>query len=545
MMFYRSYRIAMNTRQAYGLMAGVLLLGAIIRLIGPVSMPALGQSDAYAHLQFLNDWLAAKSLRHSYYPTGYFWLVGMPASVLQAEAYWIARYVGVVWGCLTIVTVFVLTRRAFGYFAGLWAAFLVAAFPAFSWLQKTGVGMYPSQAGIVLVPLLLWSWDHIWTGALKKLWAVFIVSVLLAWTVPMMLIDLLPFLMIDVSIRCGRKELPRKAKVALGSIVAVGLLSLIVLMGVIGIERVTHIAQLVAGVENKGDASLRSLFDIVGLFLLPVRGLPAGLWPSLAALLVGIMLLGIALRAWTMHPAARMIALWALYTWAQSVFGFCQFPLYMRAGWFLLMALAMLGGWMAVGMLKRISPKSRYTVTTALILTSGLSFVFPPTPVPHLSPAENDLVRVLRDLQAWSQGKIDESSPEWLSHLNAQQKLIVWSRIYNASPGYQGDPVYAFLEKNPSIELRLFDDALMGLTNRLEVGQHVFLLDDQSENRISLGLMEAVNPALVASLRHAQERFMRGARALRKLAQEAESEATTVQRVIMPEGLEVVVVLYE
>jgi hypothetical protein len=521
-------------------LAGLVFLAGVVRLIGPLREPALGQSDAYAHLQFLNDILTTGRLRHAFYPPGYYWLLAIPTRLFNLDPYGVMRYAGAVFGGGLVLALFWLTHRAFGRRAALWTAFLVAACPAFHWLQKTGVGAFPSQLGLLLAPLALLAWDGVARGR-TRCWAGWLAAmVLLALSVPMMLLDLLPLLALDAGVRLSRREIGRSALIGLGMAAAVMAGGILFMLVRGGAGALVDTACLIAGLPPTEGPAWMTLGRVAATYAAPQRWGPSGGLVQLGAAGVGAALIGLLMLTWRQNAAARMIGLWAVLTWAQSVFGVFQFALYMRAGWMLLAAMAILGGWLIEQAAGRLPLRPRRLALGVLAATALVSLRYPPLPRPHLSPAESDLVRVARDLAAGAVGRDSGPTGGWLHPVAGAGNLIVWSRPYTAFPGHQGDPLHALLEHRDGIDLRSVDARAAAAVTFDPDFVHLLLLDDGVGGRHAPGLMQVVNPALSDGFERMRERLMATGPVMRERIERAELEGWTVTRRRLPQGLDVV-----
>lgn len=528
---------------AWWCLPAIVCAAAVVRLIGPLTSAALGQTDAYAHLQFVNDIVEQGALRHPFYPPGYHWLLAVPACLWGWDTYWIVRYGGVVFGVGLVLTTMVLAKRAFGERAACWSGFLVAAFPAFHWLQKTGVGAFPSQLGLMLVPLLLLGWDRLFLDFRRTvLWWIALCA-WLALAVPIMLFDVLAFLAFDALIRILRRELPRAGYYAL-ALVSGGMAAIwfaFTMDG--GAAHVGSVIPMVTGLSPDDVSGSYAGWVILWSYIAPQRlTLAYGVanmaaWGVGAALCLGLWAL------WSSGSVARMIGSWGCFVWAQTVFGVFQFGPYMRAGWFLLIALALWGGYVVSTWMPRLPIWGRRVVCTALIAPAFAALWYPPAPQPHLSPAEEDLVRVLRKVDRWARNGGDSVSVAWLDALPQHADVSVWSRAFNAFPLHQGDPVYAFLERTPRIDIHTGTEAIIPHTASLDPGRtHLILLDDRVAPQTAYGLMMLVNPGLVSDFRSMQSGLLAVNQELRSLVREAEASGRRVTRFDMPHGLDIVIV---
>lgn len=525
------------------LLIGILLLASVVRLIGPLRDVALGQTDAYSHLQFLKDWLVDGRLRHPYYPAGYYWVIGLPTRWLGWDPYSVIRFGGAFFGVGLVLSAYYLAKHVWGSKAGLWAAFLIAAFPAFHWLQKTGVGAYPSQLGLMLLPLILLIWDAMLGGQWSRVVLLVPAFSLLAISVPMMALDLLPFLLLDLIVRrvCGGCECPRRSEVIVVSMIALtAALMLLFLLRRGVVDHMASIAAAVASYSYDGDAPVRALAIIFGSYFMPIRWWPGSVLVSLSALVVGAVLVVLLKLMWHKGAAARMISLWAVYAWVQTIFGVAQFPLYWRAGWTLLIALSLLGGWLIPHLLDRMPHRPRNAGFGVLVLLAGMSLLYPPVHQPHLSAAENDLVTVLRALEKWGSGA-HQGIQFWFPEANEPDHLAIWARSYTTFDLHQGDPVHAFLADHQSITVRSIRPAAGKVHPFDPAVTHLVILDDRVTSPDSYGLMDLVNPRLTQSFRRAYDGLLEGGNILRERIEAAEEAGRwTIRNTMLDEGLELI-----
>ena len=73
------------------LLPAILLTGVALRGIDALMHPALGQSDAYSHLQFLRQIMQWGQLINPMYPPGYSWTLALPTLIFHRYPYMMAR----------------------------------------------------------------------------------------------------------------------------------------------------------------------------------------------------------------------------------------------------------------------------------------------------------------------------------------------------------------------------------------------------------------------------------------------------------------------
>ena len=531
----------LRARRSWAL-AAILVLAFVVRTLGPLREVALGQTDAYMHLQYLTDMVRSGRLPHPFYPSGYYRIVAIPMQVLGLDPYAVARFSGAFFGTGLVLALYVLANRAFDRRTALWTAFLAAGFPAFHWLQKTGIGAYPTQLGLLCLPVILLGWDAVMRRGPRSLPGLAAGVMLLASAVPMMLLDLLPFLALDFGFRCARREVTRSAWIAVIGVAVLFAVVLGVMLASVGFSVFVETGTVIAGLPPSpaGTGAMANALRVAWAYAGPERYAPAGWLFSVGAWGLGVTL-GVTWYAVRRRSAlVRMLAAWAMFTWVQTVFGIFQFEQYMRAGWPLLMALSVLGGWAVSTMGDWLHPRLRHAAHAVLIGSALWSLVTPPLPRPHLSLAESDLVETAHQLAAWSAGLPVAPAFAWIETL-PPRGVTVWSRPYTGSPDHVGEPLHALLDACGRITLRtvaagdiegvLFDPG----------GEHLLLLDDAGRAESRLGLMHVVNPSLSSEFLRMRGQYLDVSRALREKASQASQAAGWRMDVHMqPQGLAII-----
>ncbi len=390
----------------------LIAIGLLSRWLHPLSTPALGQSDAYSHLMMLRL-LLEEGLSVGGYPPGFARLMALPCLLFRMDPYWLARFGGAFWAGGLLLGSWWMARRALGQpLAALVSVALLAGFPALNLLQKTGVGLFPNQAGLMLLPycfgaLLLCVSEE---KALRHLgWQLGALSLLsLILLVPMMSLHVLL-----IALLFGFWQLLRKVKLSrrhwlLGSAVVLLLLGLgYGLSGLLPSPLLsTQIEVFVSGdeasaaAEGLRDLSLQEALRILLLdfFTLKRSGLGQGLFNVAAILLMLMFLCGLLAGFRLRDPGWVLLGLWGGITLLQTSTGLAQFTAYQREGWSLMLALALFAGRLAMEIL-RCLPMLKPLCLPASVLVAAMGLLLPPSHVLSNSTAEAELLRLARALQ--------------------------------------------------------------------------------------------------------------------------------------------------
>lgn len=440
----------------------VLLLGLVIRLIHPLSTYALGQSDAYSHLQFFRDIVQRGVLRNPVYPPGYHWVAALPALILPIDPYFIARYVGAFFGLLMILGVYVSGLQMTGRRQAWMSALLVAAFPGAWWLIKTGIGAFANQLGLALVPALLWSYLRLRKGN-REAGPVFAAVLLgLAVSTPILLLDVLPILLLDVL--CGGwRQLKSRRAVAVGAAWGVLMLTGALVFARLPFEHLDATATMLIGhsepVQSAPDVAGRLVGDY---FKLKHAGWGNGV---VNTALIGMGLFFVLLLFAAFRSSNRALRVWViagLFTLWQTATGMFQFSAYQRAGWMFLMTACVAGGYVFAFIADRLPVSGRRALAGLAVAVCLLPLWKPPVHSFHMSPAESALIRTVRALKQYTGPKAgrggNKEGRQLVSELDPGDSFVVVTRPFTAFPGGQGDPIRALLENTPHIELRTFND---------------------------------------------------------------------------------------
>jgi hypothetical protein len=444
------------------LLPAILLLAIAVRAIDPILHPALGQSDAYGHLQFLRDIVTRGQLRHAFYPPAHAWVSALPALLSRIDLYTLARHGGAVYGLGLVSGIYFLSRRISGSTTARHAALLAAGFPLIQPLLRTGIGLFANQLGLLLLPLILYTIPTS-TGLLRRPTSAlrFLLPFLaLAIAVPMMSLDLCVVLALNALLS---RFSPSRERTPLLPIFLGGTALVVLGIGLLfhlPADSLNATVGLITASEGPLQGPVDALLRLLTDYLRPKSSglsLPLLIGSAIFALLQA----GLCLWSLRHAPTLRPVFVLGSVSGFQSVTGILQFSSYQRAGWFFLIAACISGGWILGSLSKRLRYRREALFATALACLVSLWLY--PRHQPHLSGHENALVQHLRDLRHARQ--LRRNPPP----------LTLWTRAFNNFPGAQGDPVPALLEDIPNLSLRRVlpeDDFHLP-----DSGTHLFLLD--------------------------------------------------------------------
>lgn len=396
------------------ILVAILLLAAVVRFIHPLQTWALGQSDSYSHLGFLINVLEDGKVANTDYPPAYAWVCAFPAWLSHIHPYWTVRFGGAFFGVGLVLGVFALTAQMKNRTAGLTAAALVAGCPLFYLLQKTGVGSFANQLGLLLVIAALWAFA-------TRRFACLMASLLaLAVSVPMMLLHVL--ILLALWIFAERRSI--RAYLSFFALLILVGLGMLFVSTHLPAARGMVIAALLTGKYSLAahtDASWPKVLHILAADFFSFKRIGYWSWlPNSGAIAItSVFALSLIAGIRKKTLPWRQIGLWGLLTSANVHLGWLQFSDYQREGWSFLLALACLGGLLFEALWQRHSTRAWRIPLGAILASSCVAgIVFPPTHNILAGPSESDVVK-------------------YLLHLNPN--VTVLTRKASAFPGGQGD----------------------------------------------------------------------------------------------------------
>jgi hypothetical protein len=461
---------AMNVSESSAI-AGILVLAFVVRSIHPLRHWALGQSDAYSHLQFLDGVIRTGRIGNDIYPPGYHWVMALPSLIFSVDAYYLARYGGAFFGLALVLGIYVLGRTFASKSAALFGAFFVAAFPGLQLLLKTGVGSFANQMGLCLIPavvLFYFQWRS--NGFAWCLAAVMLAVSLLAMAsaVPMMLLHVLLLLAFERAVSLAvdkRSWMLASAKVALATLPAVALLAFHTCDA-----GLAHRAATMKILTNADAADMHRNLPVVHQTVGTAQTSPV--WLPMTIDFVSIKRIGYGHGAVTLNLVAialsafflaylvagivrrnqylLAIGLWGVFASVQAHTGFLQFSNYQREGWSLLIAVACMGGHISSVVYSWVSRWfiARAACVLAVLLVAAWCLAHPPEHTLFSSPAEDEIVQLVRTVSgqekpAISSGIGGAEDADVLSCLSPGIPVCIVSRRFAGFKGGQGDVIRA------------------------------------------------------------------------------------------------------
>lgn len=371
-----------------GWLLGILLLAWVVRTIHPLQTWALGQSDAYSHLGFLCNVLEQGRIANTDYPPAYAWVMALPVRMWSEPPYWMARFGGAFFGLGLVLGTYTLMSRLQGRVAGWSAAALVAGCPLFWLLQKTGVGSFPNQMGLMLIPAVLWGYA---TG--RYGWMALALAAL-AVSVPMMLLHALILLFLLLLLRWRRHG----GSWIIPAVMVFAFLLAMEMVTQISPRRGMVIASMLTGhyeLASQSGATWGGVFQALASDFISVKRWGYGSFAlnSLALIMTACFAAGLA-EGWKNRSTVGLVlGAWGLLASINVHGGLFQFTNYQREGWSLLIATACMGGLLVDILWRR--PVLRRWLGAGVMLASAAGLVFPPRHTILGGAAESDMVRYL------------------------------------------------------------------------------------------------------------------------------------------------------
>lgn len=487
----------------------ILVLSFVLRLIQPVQTYALGQSDAYSHWQFIFDVLELGRVRHVLYPSGYHWVLAMPASFLGVDSYLVARFGGAFAGALLPLAMYVLGDALGGRSAARWSAWFVGLCPAWWWLLKTGVGVFPNQFGLLLLPCV-WLVYLRWNTELSASRGALLILLLagLATASPMFLLDIMALLVAHQAVMLWRDPSAKRQRLVLFIGLALAFAAIPAAVMIFRADNVTVVESLTQLVGSTDTEEKPGVLRLLGLlfvdFLRVKRGYVSSPLFCGAGTVLAIGFLVLLVLGWRRRRSDwLLLGAWGLLAAIQTGFGVLQFTRYQRAGWQLTEAVAAGCGLYLANFVRAPSSHFRALIFSALAVCTAFSFLIYPRHYMIHSAAESDIVQFMRALsrrQAMLNGRpvrrvVDVPVLPSAESLERNRAITILCRKFTGFARGQGDPLYAALGERPGVEIHQLGKARPITFDPAR--QYLFVVDEAAVRSVDeLGLAGRLNSIL-------------------------------------------------
>lgn len=404
------------------ILLSILCIAVVVRSIHPLRHIALGQSDAYSHLHFLKDVINLGYLQNPIYPPGYHWVLALPTLTFHLDPFNVVRYVGAFFGAGLVLAVFVIVKGAFNDTSAFFSAFFTACFPGFYLLQKTGVGAFANQLGLFLIPAILYFYIRMIENEFR--WSsynfLFIVSLMgFIVSVPMMMIHVCLIIILErifVLVIRPSGWASRSVIVAASGIPALLLFLFHLQHPVKFIQTEAVVFFVKKQIRMTADAAVTIHRTFISDYLnhpvmkMIIDFVSIKRWGFGNALLDAIgCLLIIFFMVIFYHSIKKgksfltIMSIWGMLTTVQSLTGFLQLSAYQREGWSLLIVIACLSGIVGAHIYRWGIDRwkiMRPLLYLFLIISTGWSIFSPPGHLMLNSWAEDDIIRIIRNLSS-------------------------------------------------------------------------------------------------------------------------------------------------
>lgn len=519
-----------------------------VRAIHPLQESYLGQSDAYTHLNYLHNILEQAELVNPAYPPGYHWILALPSLAFSLDPYFVTRFGGAFFGVGLVLAIYVFLEILFNKKAAIYGSFCAACFPLMILLQKTGVGAFANQCGLLLLPALFLGYcfginrnKNVNQRGILLLAA----SLGIAATVPMMLIHVFVIVLLERLIcllRHPRGWCVTTVKIFLYFLPAIVLLA-VHTSQMSGTQRTRTAGQLVVNDQKiissshqlskalvkKAEASGNNTVDRVVRYIAKgpyfklildfVRVKRSNGFGNLyinivAVLLGGIFALFVITGLYRGSPKLVVLGLWGGVTLTQAATGALQFSAYQREGWSLLISVCCVAGIMTALISRKLDQYRiwYYVVVCAMLAIFAWSLTKPPSHLQMRSSAEGDVIDFVRFLgqepwkiEAQCIEQPENSFCQVVSHLDLNNQIIVINRKFSGWRN-QGEIVNNVSLRTKRIKHKSIDGRGKNIALKMKKGrQYVTLID--SKNHITAAQRHSafamVTPKLVNhTMRH-------------------------------------------
>jgi hypothetical protein len=515
----------------YLILGAIIMVGILLRGLHPLQHWALGQSDAYSHLQFIQDVVEYGCIGNRMYPPGHAWVVSLPALIFNLDPYVMARYGGAFFGLCLILAVYVLVRtNTRTPTPALISAFLVGCFPAFNILHKTSVGVFANQLGLFLVPSLL-TLFFIWRNRSFKWGAPFMgfsmgLAAMIVST-PIMLIHIIILVGLERVTSCfldGRKTVRSVFHISLAIVPAI--LLMLFHLGYANSRSVDFTIKILAP-DAKPIAS--SSIQTKELSKTPAAPLNTrvmqisntcadffsvkrlGFHDSVlntGGLTIFCVFMVCFVYGWREHlPPLILLGLWGGLTSIQVLTGWLQFSMYQREGWSLIIAVVVASGLVGGFFWDLLSRwvMVRVFIIVGLIMSVIIGFLNPPGHSFFISSAEDDMVHWIkiishhcRPLGYWPAYRSSDPDKQIiLNSINPRYSPVLITRKMAGWSSGQGELAFVIGRGLPAMSFELTSSKISLLDPRR---QYLFLIEteqptDSQSSPVSL-YMRRVQPEM-------------------------------------------------
>lgn len=515
-----------------------ILAGALLtRCLHPLQTAALGQSDAYSHLQFIQAIISDAHLFNPMYPPGHALSMSLPAIIFNIDPYLIARFGGAVTGVLLVLGAYLfafqLSRSKAAAFA---AAFFIAFFPPLNLLAKTSVGLFASQLGLcyILVILVLysrWALSNFQFNRQATLLSIAMAAMII--TTPLMLIHLFMIMGITGIIICFCRSprphghpcspwtiLRRATLMAMPALLAISLhlvkaqkanpASLVITQHELAPQKPAankHRPATTHQAQNVRPAPPSPLLIVADFAKIKRTGYHNA-FMDITTSAITIACAGLLFIGWRRRSIPVLVlGVWGTLTSIQALTGLFQFSLFQREGWSLLIATTILGGWTFGLAWPHLSdrPAAKWIIAAIMILSLAATCWRPPRHTDFVSSAESDIVDVIRKIVAHD-GSMEGERPR---EPGSSLPIIATRKMAGFQKSTQGELVAAIADPMPTLAI---DTSAPIAAQFSTTNAYLLLLERSAEtNQSSAGslTMNHINPDMARDFSKVLKREMK------------------------------------
>ncbi len=565
----------------------ILILAAAfaVRVIHPLQVAYLGQSDAYTHLNYIHNIVDKGYLINPVYPPGYHWLLALPSLVFTIDPYLVARYGGAFFGVGMVLAVYVLLDKLFDRKAAVFGSFCCGCFPLMNLLLKTGVGVFANQFGIFLVPVIVYFYVTIISEQRNGFITLILPALAMAGmavSVPMMMLHLLVGMALERSVSLFRgpgKWLLTSLRVALICIPAFFLL--VFHLSQVGAGHRFETANIMIGEGEKKQAVTAKMVDKVQkaaaayekteldklstiltsspyfhllidyVSIKRVNGFSNKYLNTLALILAGFFLLFFIYGLVKNHTGFLIVGLWGGLTVVMAGTGLFQFSSYQREGWSLLIAVCCLSGVIASTIYDYFEEFTLFKIAVSLtmLLSLGWTLKHPPVHFQIHSGSEGEIVDLVRFLGKKPQERMEFCRSSYIAAcqidqlLNPEIPVTIVSRRF-LGWGNQGEITKNVLQNYSDADVILVRDRGKKDLGLKAGKQYVVIVDEKRHLPAShiTSTFAMVTPGMVEQTLGSRKKLMRANKRLLGYIDDLSEDGFRVERLKLSESLKAIVV---